>query len=57
VIRITSVTTKSSIEPTTSTSTVRVNVDSVWTSDVRRATRTPARVSSKNGIDSSCSLS
>ena len=55
--RITTVTPKSSTEPTTSTSTCRVNVVSVCTSAVRRDTSTPARVSSKNGIESSCSLS
>jgi hypothetical protein len=56
-MRMTIETTKRSSEPTTSTSTRRVNVVSVWTSFVRRETSTPARVSSKNGIESACSFS
>jgi hypothetical protein len=47
----TAVTRKSKSEPTTSTSTCRVNVVRVWTSAVSRATSTPARSLSKNGID------
>jgi hypothetical protein len=50
-------TTNRSTEPTTSTSTSRVNVVSVCTSFVNRETSTPARVCSKNGIESCCSFS